>query len=257
MGSSLKYLGLGGLVRQNEQSAEATAEEGKVGSAEPSEPAPKPNWWEGGRKRSVAAGATDKDDKNLRFTIAGTGGRRMTKDDFIKEVQKLDGTARKEFVEHSTAPPVVKEAAKRGEVKAAQPEIPRIVEHRAESNERPKRSESISPGRGRSTATKPVESAAAAAPAPAPRTDKPSKEQGETAVERRRRIAVLAPQGEASEKDESPEGNGDTGETPAERRRREAALGLGGGPDSDSEDEGGERVPPARRGIRFAEPSRR
>jgi hypothetical protein len=178
----------------------------------------------------------------------------MTKDDFIKEVQKLDGTARKEFVDQSTAPPVVKEAAKRGEVKAARPEIPRIVEHHAESSEQPMRSESISPGRGRSTATKPAESAPA--PAPASRTGKSSKEQGETAVERRRRLAVLASQGEVSEKDESPEGHGDTGETPAERRRREAALGLGGA-DSDSEDEGGERVPPARRGIRFAEPSRR
>lgn len=180
----------------------------------------------------------------------------MTKDDFIKEVQKLDGTARKEFVEHSTAPPAAKEAAKRGDVNAAKPAIPQIVEHRADSNERPKRSESISPGRGRSTVTKPA--ASAPAPSAAPKTDQPSNEQGETAVERRRRLAVLTSQGEGSGSEGSPEGNGDTGETPAERRRREAALGMASaGADSDSEDEGGERVPPARRGIRFAEPSRR
>lgn len=76
-----------------------------------------------------------------------------------------------------------------------------------------------------------------------------SADDGETAVERKRRLAVLATQADEEE----------GGETPAERRRREAALGMaaeGLVEESDSDDEGSERVPPAKRGIRFAEPTR-
>ena len=71
----------------------------------------------------------------------------------------------------------------------------------------------------------------------------------ETAVERRRRLAVLT----------SVDGEDGTNETPAERRRREAALGMSSqAPDDDSDDDDTPRVPPARRGIRFADaPDRR
>ena len=78
-------------------------------------------------------------------------------------------------------------------------------------------------------------------------TGEAEEEDGETATELRRRLAVLSNQAEES------------GETPAERRRREAALGMANpalAGDSDSEDEGEERVPAARRGITFAEPQR-
>ncbi|MBW1279587.1 hypothetical protein, partial [Escherichia coli] len=54
--------------------------------------------------------------------------------------------------------------------------------------------------------------------------DRPSEDMGETAVERKRRLAVLAAQGEPERRHGSVD-EADTGETPAERRRREAALG--------------------------------
>lgn len=79
-------------------------------------------------------------------------------------------------------------------------------------------------------------------------TDQPSHDEPETAVERRRRLAVL----DGLKGEGSGSGGGDDGETPAERRRREAALGMGGG-EEDSDDDDTPRVPPARRGIRFAD----
>lgn len=173
----------------------------------------------------------------------------MTKEDFIREVQKLDGASRKDAIEGSDASPDVKAAVRqqtrprRATQSAipAVPAIPRIVETRAES---------ASPARGRT-----MDKAAGKAPSPPKVTTPPTDDLGETAVERKRRLAVLANQG-----DDDDRPGDDVGETPAERRRRQAALGMGGAAaveDSDSEDEGTPRVPPARRGIRFAEPGRR
>lgn len=143
----------------------------------------------------------------------------MTKEDFIREMQKLDSRTRKEVVDQSTASQTVKRIATQ--------EVPDSSKAAEASPVRPAAGESSSPTRrGRRLST-----------------NKPSEEQGETAVERKRRLAVLATQ-----EDE------EAGETPAERRRREAALGEHG---EDSDDEGGERVPPAeRRGITFAASTR-
>ncbi|KAL1857764.1 Na+/H+ antiporter [Paecilomyces lecythidis] len=65
----------------------------------------------------------DEDDTRLRFTLAaddhveekgvGHKGRRMTKDDFIKQIQRLDPKARCEVVEDSDAPDHVKKAARK------------------------------------------------------------------------------------------------------------------------------------------------
>lgn len=188
------------------------------------------------------------DDQNIRFTIGGVG-RRMTKADFIKEVQKLDSSTRKDVAEQSNASRPIKEVAKRnpGFIQPdSRPSVPQIVETRAESSESSKeRRDEGSEARGRRPTQKPR----------SPPPPQPSDNQTETPVERRRRLAVLAEQQDRTEEANT---EADTGETPAERRRREAALGMGGADsESDSEDEGGERVPPARRGIRFAEPSRR
>ncbi|TQV91897.1 sodium/hydrogen antiporter [Cordyceps javanica] len=243
LGSSLKYLGLGALARQNPQAA---AEEGAAGEEEPAR-----SRWTAVRRMTGTA-PEDKpdsdDDHNIRFTIGGVG-RRMNKEDFIKEVQKLDANARKEVAEQSTATRPIKEVAKRNPVfvpPSRGPGVPRIVETRAESSERASKRSDESGGRGRA-AVKETRPSSTATPA--------SDEPHETPVERRRRLAVL---GQQSARGDDGAAQGDAGETPAERRRREAALGMGDSDgDSDSEDEGGERVPPARRGIRFAEPSRR
>ena len=152
----------------------------------------------------------------------------MTKEDFIREVQKLDSRTRKEVVEQSDASQAIKKVAKQDLPPETAVKAAKAAEHHAPLKQK--------------EPTRPSVSAAATTASPA----KPSEEQGETAVERKRRLAVLSNQKEEESKD--------TGETPAERRRREAALGVGN--DDDSDDEGTERVPPNRRGITFAESTR-
>jgi sodium/hydrogen antiporter len=183
------------------------------------------------RKKSIAEEEQAADDRHIRFTIGGVG-QRLTKEDFIKRMQGLDEDTRREVVDQSSASHVVKTLARqdphRHESVVSEVGVRRDDEEagqsssKSSSQERPRRSESLSPTR------KPGESSR-------------SHEEPETAVERRRRLAALASTGEEIE-----------GETPAERRRREAALGMTADDDSD-EDETTERVLPARKGIRFAE----
>jgi hypothetical protein len=52
------------------------------------------------------------DDRRIRFTIGGAG-RRLTKDDFLKEILKLDPKARQKIVEGSDAPLDMKEMARK------------------------------------------------------------------------------------------------------------------------------------------------
>lgn len=151
----------------------------------------------------------------------------MTKEDFIREVQKLDSRTRKEVVEQSDASHAVKKVAKQDLPPETAVKAAKAAEHHALPKHKERTQPSASPSKPASPA-------------------KPSEETGETAVERKRRLAVLSNQEEEESKD--------TGETPAERRRREAALGLGN--EDDSDDEGTERVPPNRRGITFAESTR-
>jgi sodium/hydrogen antiporter len=54
----------------------------------------------------------DQDDRRIRFTIGGAG-RRMTKEDFLKEIQSLDPKARAKVVNDSTAPEEMKDLARK------------------------------------------------------------------------------------------------------------------------------------------------
>ena len=63
-----------------------------------------------GKKRRKSAMVNDDDDR-IRFTV-GTGGRRMSKVDFIKQIQSLDPKARCEVVEESDVPESVKQEAR-------------------------------------------------------------------------------------------------------------------------------------------------
>lgn len=56
------------------------------------------------RKQSIV----DPDDDRIRFTV-GTGGRRLSKADFIQQIQAMDPKARVQTVEDSDVPEVVKE----------------------------------------------------------------------------------------------------------------------------------------------------
>jgi CPA1 family monovalent cation:H+ antiporter len=248
--TGLKYMGLGGRAIKNASTSPAAtsaAEQGEVsGSGPAGTPATKTtsrtNWTRFlGAPDPAALEKNEQeqaaDDKKIRFTIGGVG-QRMTKEDFIREVQKLDAKTRRQVVDQSSASQRVKSIAKQ---EAAGPSaadadasaaVPRILEQVPSSDDQstPKPSSSVKPH--------------------APQL---SKETGETAAERRRRLAVLSSQGDSADDDRDAEGGSrDEDETPAERRRREAALGTSGdGADSDDE----ERVASGMR-IRFAEPER-
>lgn len=277
MATSLKYMGMGGLVKDKPKNKEQKGEP----EAGPSEDRPKPpgrqstltSWaafnksgpGESSKKKNNAnteeqGRVQEEDDHKIRFTIGGEG-RRMNKEDFLNEVRKMDARTKRQVLENSDAPAAIRtlankqqggppnitisapgsnpgsgtgtpsssKAANKG-VKIAGANTPQGASNSPDRGE---------PARGRPTTTsKPVPEKSSEAASDTP----------ETAVERRRRLAALS----GMRAEEEPRGEQ---ETPAERRRREAALGLGspGASDSDSEDDDTPRVPPARRGIRFAD----
>lgn len=278
---SLKYMGMGGLLK-NTSKPEKAGEPSTAGEAPQTKPAMRPrtntmtNWAAAlsGRgagetaaqkqeKKKIEAEAQQEDDRHIRFTIGGVG-QRMTKDDFIREMRKLDSRTRERVIDQSTATERVKSLAKED----LQPDSsgtagPAAKSVRGKAISQPQPAITItkppqaSPESSRSTSKtatpKRRESPPSSEMSPIERTssDAPSHDVPETAVERRRRLAVLdSLQGGGS-------GNGaDDLETPAERRRREAALGMSGANgegEDDSDDDDTPRVPPARKGIRFAD----
>lgn len=180
--------------------------------------------WFGGASAAAARKKADNtvDDQQVRFTI-DEQGKRMTKADFLQEVRKLDPKTRREMAEklsgsHSHAAV---------EKQASPPEDPAWPVQESQSTQG---------SRQRTT------------------RDGGEFEAKEMASEPQRPTARASSKTMNSLEDE----------TPAERRRREAALGVGttsrsgtAGADEDSEDEGTPRVPPSRRGIRFAEDVRK
>ncbi|KAK6852105.1 sodium/hydrogen antiporter [Apiospora arundinis] len=201
----------------------------------------------------------DEDDRKIRFTIGGEG-RRMTKDDFLREVQKLDVKQRREVIQQSDASPamkaLVKQQAQAGTASPAATGSSRPSVKRGESDssrqqgKTPAKAQEAPVTRGRSGTGK-SQVAIETGSDNTGSGDVAGSDQPETAAERRRRMAALSTIQDDDDVAEK--------ETPAERRRREAALGLGetAREDSDSDDDDTPRVPPARRGIRFAEPSPR
>ncbi|KAI2465937.1 alkali metal cation/H+ antiporter Nha1 C terminus-domain-containing protein [Annulohypoxylon bovei var. microspora] len=250
--TSLKYMGMGGLVKPSDaRPGEPSQPEPAQASSSRPPARTRTGVWPGFNRGGAAEqrrqdatsppGGRSEDDRGIRFTIGGVG-RRMNKDDFLSEVQKLDARTRREVVDQSTAPPAVKSIAAEGPGASTPnaPDVEQTLVHphisvtqastsTRDSSKSPTR---VEPARGRS-ATVGSDQA-------------PTSDTGETAAERRRRIAAFA----------SVREDNDVGETPAERRRREAALGVESGApeeDSDSDDDDTPRVPPARRGIRFAD----
>lgn len=257
--TSLKYMGMSGLKRPMDKESKPTgsSQGGEPsGSQEAPVPAPAPapirrasavNWVGFGRlgnaekKNDGAEASQDQvidDDRGIRFTISGDG-KRMTKEDFLREIQKLERSNR----EVAGVPRAPKDAAGPSRTTPGQSDSPQLgnphinvtqaSDSTRDTSKSPARPTDVTRGRSGGRGAEEVAS-----------SDTP-----ENAVERRRRLAAFA-----TVKDD------DTNETPAERRRREAALGVTGSPseESDSEDDGAPRVPPERRGIRFAEgPARR
>ncbi|ROW14944.1 hypothetical protein VPNG_03364 [Cytospora leucostoma] len=219
-------------------------------------------------KRIEALQAEKEDDRHIRFTIGGVG-QRMTKDDFLSEMKKLDKSTRQRVVEQSSAsqrvktlakedPPTTGKAQQSAKGKVISPPQPIKAGEPSNSADTSRESSSKaatrqpSPPRGRAPPPARRQSPSSSGDVsdePRYSSDAPSHDVPETAVEKRRRLAVLKGLEGADEEDS--EG---AGETAAERRRREAALGVTGGYRSeDSDDDDTPRVPPARRGIRFAD----
>ncbi len=202
------------------------------------------------------------DDKVVRFTM---GGRRMTKEGFLKEMKSMTPKERAKIVEHSNAPAAIKEAAR----KDADPNVPgegRLLEAR-----------NLAIGRSAEEATMHGEQLAAATGASGGESANPSplelqmrwdireesRESGQeseedspassatlneetkmlTPADLRRAQGATIPLRPAALRQ-------DTEETPAERRRRVAALGHSAEPDELEQ-------PRGRGGIRFAEEPRR
>lgn len=220
-------MGLGGLAAKNTSTPPAgSTEQGEASaSGAPTSRGQSRAWTSfiGGSGKSAAQPKEDQetpidDDKKIRFTIGGEG-QRMTKEDFIREVQKLDNNTKKQVVDRSSAPQKVKAIAKQ-----QHPTVPHIVEHQA------------TPDDGSSEAPKETSPRTSASGA------QPSSQTEETAAEKKRRLAVLSAQ----------DADDDEEETPAERRRRQAALGLG----SNDLSEEIEEDPGQATRIRFAEPER-
>ncbi|KAF4633439.1 hypothetical protein G7Y89_g4680 [Cudoniella acicularis] len=232
----------------------------------------------------------EEDDRHIRFTIGGAG-RRLTKEDFLREIQSLDPKARSEIVQQSDAPAAVKDLARRdaskdhsgssrllearggdsssslGAAKNAGAEMERRRGAAVEEDDQFSESDESS-RRSRARVSKPAPAVLRqSASSLNDHNDFGDDDVQESAAERRRRQQALKGVDEIKpeqrgrsweRKVEAPET--EMQETAAERRRREAALGVsGGGVEDDSDDDDTERVPPPvtatarNRGIRFAQ----
>ena len=219
------------------------------------------------------------DDEHIRFTLGGSS-RRMTKQDFIAQLQSLDPKAQIDVIDDIDAPKHVKDKAKkevRGQIKSPTVKSPKsnqpskapvAPDDASEASERAVPSNSLAETLSRYSHGQP-ETAAQRRRREASRRD--SDDDGTERVPPSRRRA----RDDSDEEDDydllspktvPPKGRDptDEGETAAERKRRLAALGEAESEESDSDEDGRERQPkkghepvaePVQRtpGIRFAE----
>ncbi|KAK3708540.1 Na+/H+ antiporter [Vermiconidia calcicola] len=227
------------------------------------------------------------DDDNLRFTIT-TGGRRMSKVEFIDQIRNMDPKRRVMAVENSDAPePVKREARKEAREqgvlgrRGTSGAVPVVQEHPEESEAPEKFSRDLNPNempalkevtsRESNSDLKLVDSNDQEVPfhdvSQDLRNYSMRTSKGETAAERRRREALGRDTADSDSEDDGtdrvpptatagPSDQGDTGETAAERRRREGALGIRQEDESDSEDDDQPRdIPQQQNNVRFADQS--
>ena len=216
----------------------------------------------------------DGDDDLVRFTMS-SGGRRMSKAEFIESIKKMDPKSRVQAVENSDVPEAVKREARKdarehaalqhgNSYSAAVPVVTEQPEAEAQhdyfSSDKSRKASSggllqqTSPSDNHDTALKLVDSNEQEVPfhnvSASVRGATAASGKPETAAERRRRAAAEA----ARQQDEDSEDDGtervpprptgkaaasndnNDGETAAEKRRRQGALGVRD--ESDSEEDG-------------------
>ncbi|AEO57904.1 hypothetical protein MYCTH_2304645 [Thermothelomyces thermophilus ATCC 42464] len=262
----LKHMGMGVFAKAIEKPSEGAAGAGESSTGG------EPSATQKQRKKSVVAGQEEDDDRHIRFTIGGIG-RRMTKEDFIEQMQKLDRSTRREVVDKSDASRGLKTLAKQDAPARPTPQITVSPAQQSSAS----RKDYAPAGATKSTQQPPGEderrqresrsSSRGKQESPSDTSDNGA---AETEVERRRRLAALkgvdAEDGSDDEDDVADrrgrsinktrrEHDEDDVETAAERRRREAALGMAPHADNgeDSDDDDTPRVPPSKRSIRFAD----
>jgi NhaP-type Na+/H+ or K+/H+ antiporter len=239
------------------------------------------------KKKADAAAKEAADDDKLRFTVTA-GGRRMSKLEFIEQMSHMNPKDRAKFVQSSNAPEAVKDAAQqdaadhkdeqRRQAASQQIDVPPVVGEEGEAElHKIESPEAHKEGRVRGPeGLTLVDSNNQDVPFHPVREDidKHVNDGGETAAQRRRRLATEQSSPAPAAQPPTPVDEGFEGETAAERKRRLGALGVGGDdtPESESEDEmetgdpletgrgthtqdGQKTVAPATRtpGIRFAD----
>ncbi|KAK8189303.1 Sodium/hydrogen exchanger family-domain-containing protein [Phyllosticta capitalensis] len=232
-------------------------------------------------KRRQRQREEESDDEHIRFTVTA-GGQRMSKAEFISQIQHMDPKSRKRFVDNSDASELVKKevhedvkdhAASRGRQPAAgsgpaqpPPAIRRtgpdglalvdsddeeIPFHDVRSSLAAAGNKNTAAAQRRRQAAGPTRTSTTpaipttSASTAAPLTKQASTESGGSA--KRRQIAGRTQTGD---KVAAKPTHLDEGETAAERRRREGALGMGSSSGSSDEESDTDEVADVGKGIR-------
>jgi hypothetical protein len=218
----------------------------------------------------------DDDDRRIRFTIGGAG-RRLTKDDFLKEIQQLDPKARAKVIGESDAPADMKEMARkdasddspgssrlfgasgtqiaRGRTEARQigakmAKVRGAEDVESEGSEGSEEETDARTARKRAAGVAALEGEKPPGISPRPgvgsnrrvsQLDSSSSQEPETPAERRRREDALKGVEEADEEDDY------VPETAADRRRNQAAAARNAGSTEDAASPTGETPAERRR----------
>jgi len=186
----------------------------------------------------------EQDDDHIRFTITA-GGRRMSKAEFIKQIQSLDPKSRAELVEDSSAPDAIKREAWQ-EAEEHEDKQQKLQRSHADPSEAAPAQDSAK-GRRHSSEEAGEENEKeerSEIPFHAVGSSLAQGSRDTAAMRRRRKASPPIPSEDITpeEFDESPRrkpvSHMDEGETAAERRRRLGALGYQD--ESESDDEEGE-----------------
>ncbi|KAH7342599.1 alkali metal cation/H+ antiporter Nha1 C terminus-domain-containing protein [Rhexocercosporidium sp. MPI-PUGE-AT-0058] len=184
-------------------------------------------------KRPDSKEDDEEDDRHIRFTIGGAG-RRLTKDDFLKEIQSLDPKARAAIVDGSDAPAAMKDLARK-DASTESPGSNRLFNAKATQ---------MASGKGTAKSVGAEMARRRGAPISEDEELRESGSESDSDRQKRQRAKSVAEQGSKSAAPKTTRrvshagehSTADTGETKAERRRREQAL------------KGVDEVTPAQRG---------
>ncbi|KAK5162586.1 hypothetical protein LTR04_003339 [Oleoguttula sp. CCFEE 6159] len=216
------YLGMSG------REAEEEVEAGPSSTGEASQ--------ETSKRKKKPAKDKDEDDDNIRFTVA-SGGRRMSKAEFIQQIKQLDPKARAAFMEESNVPETVKNEARQD-----------AKDHQKDKR-RAKQSNALAAMPEHETDGEGTEDVAALKKV-GTNEDTATGPQGLTLIDSNGQDIPF--HDVSSDLNSYPIGN--TGqETAAQRRRRQAAQQTA---EEDSDDDGTERVPPSRPALGCGESRR-